>query len=173
MPGSPCDRSAQPRPEPRVPPVEVRAVVERLLHPGHFFVGKGVALEWEHRATEETAWELHRGRLLDPAHSRGREVFEAWNIYQVEDGRRSGEPVLSLKLDGQAGRLHVVRGLCCHVWEGYHAGDNVYLSRETTQWVRELVGTIVLAGFPTPAALEDEIAGGLFRAVVGVSRLPV
>ena len=69
--------------------------------------------------------------------------------------------------------MHVVRGLLCYVWEGYDAGGNVYLSRETTRWVRELTGTILLPRFPTEGELLDELVCRVFHAVVGASRLPL
>ena len=80
--------------------------------------------------------------------------------------------MLSLKFDLVAGVVHVTRAIHCHAWEGYHAGDNVYLSRETQRWVNELVGSLDVARF-SPATLTDELVGLLFQAVVGVSRLPL
>jgi hypothetical protein len=130
-------------------------------------------LEWKHLPAEETSWEVFRGHLLDPAHTRQRRTFESWNVYQTSPEGRSAEPLLSLKLDAPAGALHVVRGMECYVWEGYDAGGNVYLSRERRKWVRELVGTVRLADFPDVGELADEIIGLLFRAVVGTSRLPL
>src|SRR5262249_38387131 len=77
------------------------------------------------------------------------------------------------KLDVDRRQLHVTRAILCYVWEGYHAGDNIYLSRETRKWVRELVGTIQLDPFLGPDELRDEIICLLFQAVVGCSRLPL
>jgi hypothetical protein len=145
----------------------MRALLADAFLPDHFFAGPGMALEWEHLPAEELPWEIFQGRLLDRPLTRQRRTFEAWNIYPLEGGTRSAEPLLAVKLDLAVGELHVTRGLLCYVWEGYHAGDNVYLSRETTRWVRELVGTIPFAG------LRDELTGLLFAAVVGVSRLPL
>jgi hypothetical protein len=152
---------------------DVRQVIAEVLQPAHFYVAPDLTLEWQHLPTEETPWELFQGRLLDRAHTRQQRSFEAWNVNVMEGTARSGEPLLALKLDATRGELHVTRGLLCHVWEGYHAGDNVYLSRETTRWVRELVGTITLAHFADFDDLLDEIAGRLFQAVVGLSRLPL
>ncbi|MBI1916622.1 MAG: hypothetical protein HYS12_18095 [Planctomycetes bacterium] len=151
----------------------VRRLAEAVLAPGHFFTGSGVGLEGEHDAEQETAWEVFRGRLVDRAHTRQTQTFEAWDIYLVDDSGRSGEPLLSLKFDRAGDRLHVVRGLLCYVWEGYDAGGNVYLSRETTRWVRELTGTISLGHFATESDLLDELVCRLFQAVVGASRLPL
>ena len=90
-------------------------------------------------------WELFRGQLLPPSQSRGRATFDTWNIYRVDDtGQRSDEPLLSLKLDRRRQVVHVTRAIHCHAWEGYHAGDNVYLSRETPRWLNELVGSVDL-----------------------------
>jgi len=151
----------------------VRSLVADAVRPAHFFAGSRTALAWEHTAREEVAWEVFHGRLLDPAHSTARQAFEAWNVFLAGPEGRSGEPVLSVKLDAGARRLHVVRAIHCHAWEGYHAGDNVYLSRETRKWVRELVCTIHLEQLTRPDELRDELICGLFQAVVGASRLPL
>src|SRR5207248_309459 len=100
-------------------------------------------------------------------------TFESWNLYQMTDTGRSAEPVLSLKLDAEAGEVHVVRSIDSYAWEGYDAGGNVYLSREVRKWVRELVGTVKLHEFGTINELRDELVCQLFHAVVGTSRLPL
>jgi hypothetical protein len=152
---------------------DVRSLIAGAVRPGHFFVGPATRLEWDHAATEEVSWEVFRGRLLDPAHTRQRRTFEAWNVYLIENGARSPEPLLSVKLDPAARQIHVVRAIYSYAWEAYDAGDNVILSRETKKWVRELVGTIDLADFTSGAELLDEIICRLFQAVVGTSRLPL
>ena len=48
----------------------VRRLAEGVLAPGHFFTGPGVRLEWEHKAAQETAWEVFHGRLVDRAFDR-------------------------------------------------------------------------------------------------------
>src|SRR5205809_5884632 len=118
----------------------VRDVAAEVLSPAHFFTGPGLVLEWDHAEREEVPWEVFQGRLLDPAHTRERRTFEAWNVYQLTDAGRSGEPLLSLKWDHDANQIHVVRGLDSYVHEGYDAGGGVFLSRERRKWVRELVG---------------------------------
>jgi hypothetical protein len=132
----------------------------------------GVDLEWEHR-NEEIPWEIFKGRLLEPAYSRASQTFEAWNVYWVERGCKSAEPILSLKLDSARRQIHVVRAILCYVWEGYDSGGNVILSREATRWVRELVGTVFLDDFESGSDFPDEIVCQLFQAVVGSSRLPL
>jgi hypothetical protein len=78
-----------------------------------------------------------------------------------------------LKLDFARRHVHVVRAILCYGWEGYDAGGNVILSRETTRWVRELVGTVFLDDFESGSDFHDEIICQLFQAVVGSSRLPL
>ena len=65
-----------------------------------------------------------------------------------------------------------MRGLLCYTWEGYHGGDNVYLSREVPRWLRELIGCIDLTMCGAEAD-RAALAQWIFRAVVGVSRLPL
>jgi hypothetical protein len=152
---------------------EVRAIVVEALDPRHFFVSKGLALEWEHAPAEDITWEIYKGRLLDTSQTRERRTFEAWNVFARDENGRSTEPLLSLKLDADSGQLHVVRAIYCYAWEGYDAGDNVYLSRETRKWVRELVSTIEFARVRFVFALRQETIRGLYQAVVGTSRLPL
>ncbi|HWY86572.1 MAG TPA: hypothetical protein VNX28_07605, partial [Gemmataceae bacterium] len=93
-----------------------------------------------------------------------------------EDSRMAAdasEPLLSVKLDETAGQIHVVRAILSYVWEGFDAGDNVIQSRETTKWVRELVGTISLDATPHANDLRNELTALLHAAVQGTSRLPL
>jgi hypothetical protein len=150
----------------------VRQAIADVLHPANFFAA-GVQLQWEHLPTDTTPWDIHHGQLAPRRLSRETQAFESWNVFRIEHGQASGEPLLSLKLDAERCHLHVVRGLLCWTWEGYHAGDNVYLSREVQRWGRELVGTLSLAPSSSGTALRDELALWVFRAVVGVSRLPL
>jgi hypothetical protein len=151
---------------------EIGRLLRQCLAPEHFFLAADVNLEWE-RGAEEVPWEIFKGRLLEPAHSRSSQAFEAWNVYWLEHGSRSTEPILSLKLDFSGRQVHVVRAVHCYVCEGYDAGGNVILSRETTRWVRELVGTVFLDGFGSGSELLDELICQLFQAVVGSGRLPL
>ena len=151
----------------------VRQVAADVTRPAHCYIGPELELEWEHAEHEEGSWEVFRGRLLDPAHTRQRRTFEAWNVYQRAPAGRSGEPLLALKLDAAAGELHVVRGLESYVWEGYDSGGNVYLSRERRKWVRELAGTVLLRSFATAEDLHDELICRVFHAVIGASRMPL
>jgi hypothetical protein len=156
-----------------ISPDDLRELIDEAVRPAHFFVGPATRLEWQHVAAEDVSWEVFRGRLLDSAHTRQRRTFEAWNVYLIGDEGRSTESLLSVKLDLRAGQVHVVRAIHSYAWEGYDAGGNVILSRETKKWVRELVGTIDLADFADADELRDEIVWRLFQAVVGTSRLPL
>jgi len=143
-----------------------------ILSPKHFFLAPGIELEFEHQL-EEIPWEIFKTKLLEPAHTRVRQEFEAWNVFWVDGKERSDESILALKLDVGARHIHVVRAIHSYVWEGYDAGGNVIETRETTRWVRELVGSIHLSEFKTGGDLLDEIICLLFQAVVGTSRLPL
>ncbi len=165
--------SSDPAPPAALAPAVIREVIADVLRPAHFFASPAISLEWEHRPGAEEPWEIFQGRLLERAHTRQTRTFEVWHVYSAEGGKRSDEPLLAVKLDLAAGELHVTRGLLCYVWEGYHAGNNVYLSRETTRWVRELVGTVPLADLRDANELRAELTGRLFAAVVGLSRLPL
>src|SRR6266850_6144613 len=74
-------------------------IIDDVLDRRHFCVS-GLGLEWAPRVDEEMCWEVFRGRLLDPAHTRERRRFLSWNVFQtVETGGHSPEPLLSVKLD--------------------------------------------------------------------------
>lgn len=152
----------------------LRTLFAEMTGPAHFFLGTQLDWQWEYAAVEERVWEIFRGQLLDPAHTRQRRSFEAWKVYAQTPGEeRASEPLLALYLDATAKQVHIVRGLDCYVWEGYDAGGNVYLSRERRKWLGELVGTIALERFAETEELADELACQLFQAVVGTSRLPL
>jgi hypothetical protein len=151
----------------------IRWLCSEVTRPCHFFVGPRLHLQWEHQPSEECVWEIFQGRLLDPAHTRERHTFESWNINQVSEEARSGEPLLSLKLDHDPRQIHVVRGIDSYVHEGYDSGGGVFLTRERRKWIRELVGTVELSLFRDLEELRDELICLLFNAVVGTSRLPL
>ncbi|HLJ93186.1 MAG TPA: hypothetical protein VKU02_08350, partial [Gemmataceae bacterium] len=151
----------------------IREVVAATIQPAHFFVTHPLALEWQHAAAEAIPWEIYRGRLLDAAQTRLRQTFESWNVFGVESEGRTAEPILSVKLDAIHRQLQIVRAVYCFTWEGYHAGNQVYESRETCKWIRELIGTIALDDCLSAEELQDEVAALLFQAVVGCSRLPL
>jgi hypothetical protein len=151
----------------------VRHLIGAAIHLANFFIAPPRSLEWQHVDEHCLAWEIYRGRLLDRSQTNESRCFEAWNVFAIEEQGRSGEPLLSVLLDRDAGQLHVTRAIHCYGWEGYHAGNNVYLSREVTRWVRELVGTIAWAEYADPQDLKRELKELLFRAIVGLSRLPL
>jgi hypothetical protein len=151
----------------------VRPLVTDLLRSCHFFLGKAGASLRVESARERIPWEIFRGRLLDPTQTREERSFESWKVLVHDDPGQPVEPRLAVHLDPVAGEIHVVRAILSRVWEGYHSGGNVYESREAVRWVRELVGTVVLAEFPGLDDVRDELMGLLFQAVVGTSRLPL
>jgi hypothetical protein len=146
---------------------EIPALAQDLLSHRHFV--RKVRLTCASCRAERTRWEVFQGRLLDPAHTRQERTFASWDLHQVIDDTPSPEPLLSLKLDGERGELHVVRGVEGYVHEGYDSGGGVYVTRERRRWVRELVATFDLGGVED---LRGEVAAALARAVTG-TRLPL
>jgi hypothetical protein len=159
--------------QPAIPPDAVHTLIDDAIRSARFFVGPDLHLMWQPPVFEETPWDVFRGRLLDPAHTRRAVDFTAWNVYQVDGEVRSAEPLLSVKLDRSAGNIHVVRAVLSYAWEGFDAGNNVVQSRQRAKWVRELVGTISLEGFTAPEELREELMMSLDAAVRGTSRLPL
>src|SRR5262245_20857332 len=92
-----------------VTPAGVRSLLADVLRLGHFYAGPALQLQAEQHPAEDISWEIFQGRFLDPAHTRQRATLESWSIYAVQGGERSEEPLLSLKLEPDAGRVHVVR----------------------------------------------------------------
>jgi hypothetical protein len=154
-------------------PDDVRRIITEAVSPARFFVGPSTRLEWEHTEAEDVSWEVFRGRLLDPAHTRQRRTFESWNIYLLGEEGRSSEPLLSVKWDAAGGEIHVVRAILSYAHEGYDSGGNVILTREVRKWVRELVGTNPFPlRRPGRSRFVTSTSDLLFRAVVG-TRLPL
>src|SRR5262249_20030792 len=157
----------------RLTPDRVRQIITDAFRPVHFFAGRTIGLEWQPAVREEIAWEIFQGRLLEPAHTRLRQQFEAWHLFRLRSDGRSAEPLLSVRFDAANKLIHVTRAIYCYVTEGYDAGGQVFLSRETRKWVRELVGTIDLGPFAEEEPLRDELICRLFQGVIGTSRLPL
>jgi hypothetical protein len=154
-------------------PEVVGQLAELVLAPWHFLTTTELRLEAEHVNESRQRWEIYRGRLFDSAHTRQEKNLESWNLFLIEHGTRSTEPLLSIRVDWGERQLHVVRAIHCQVWEGYDSGGGVFLSRETTRWVRELTGTIQLDEMADSTELLDELVSQVFHAVVGASRLPL
>ncbi len=143
----------------------INELITDALDASNFLLGDGIELEHEHLAEMTRRWEIFRGRLLDPAHTREEKTFEEWNVYVIDEGNRSEEPLLSVKRDGET--LHVTRGIHCYVHEGYDSGGGVFVTRETKRWVNELVGSISID------EAQHDLPESLFHALVGLSRLPL
>ena len=54
----------------------LRCLLAEVLRPAHFFLGPDIDLTFEHLQREEVSWEIFQGRLLDPAHTRQKAIFE-------------------------------------------------------------------------------------------------
>src|ERR1043166_1646503 len=93
-------------------------IIAHALTPARFYVRPDFTLVWQPPELEEIRWELFRGRLLDPAHTRQMRRFLAWNIFSVTPDSESANaaPLVSVKFDQEVGQIHVVRGFMSHVW---------------------------------------------------------
>ena len=150
---------------------DIAAAVEGALALGRFFVPWGNA-EIVRRPTEQTHWEVYRGHLLGEKQTRETAGFESWDFVLHSDEPCCDGPLLSVKYEAAAGRLHVTRNVLVHAWETWEPQPNVLESRPTQAWHRELVGTLELAGFSDNTVLENTLRECLYLAVVGTSRLP-
>ncbi len=153
--------------------ITVEACIEEGMRPERFFVRPDLSLVWQAAVQEDISWEIFRGRLLDPAHTRETRAFVAWSIYQVEGGTLAATPLLSVKLDSRAGQIHIVRGILAYVWKGVDRGAGVIDSQEVVQWVRELVGTLIISSFPGLTEMFEELTFLLGAALQGTSKLPL
>src|SRR5208282_5528943 len=88
-----------------IPLESVREAIFDVLDPAHFYAAPPAQLEWEYLPADETPWELHRGQLVACHLSRNMQTFESWNVFVIQDGQRSGEPVLALQLDAERRQL--------------------------------------------------------------------
>jgi hypothetical protein len=148
-------------------------LVGSALSPGRFFVAPQGRLRIERVERVAVPFEIFRGHLLDPAHTREVREFAAWEVYLDESSAdASNAPLISLLWDAQAARLFVTRQILVHAHEAYEDAPGVILTRPVEKWVRELVGTLDRARLLGPGGA-DELSTCLLLAVVGVSRLPI
>lgn len=146
--------------------------IEAVWLPGNFLARGPQRVAWQFDPAESLPWETYRGNLLPSAHCRDTRTFLAWNIRPLEGEELAPEPLLAIKLDPQRGEIHVLRAILCRRLETMEPIPGHPEERETTGWVRELVGTLRLADH-AEAALLEELAELLHQAVVGASRLPL
>jgi hypothetical protein len=164
----------------------VRASIEQLLRPGHFFVaGKG-RLQIDRQQQASLPWELFRGHLLDESQTRAQKTFETWNVCVSPADGGATEPLLAVLFEPSERVIYVIRSIDTYVQEPYVTPANVVLTREARKWVRELVATydLTAAGcgrrpvsgrsqqFPT-RDFEREVGHDLMLAAIGSSRLPI
>ncbi len=126
--------------------LDLRRLLTQLFSPGNFYVGNGLQATWRLGGIETVPWEIFGGRLLDARLTRQERTFETWAIDAAAGPGLPAGPLIAARLDHESGRVFVTRAIYSYVWEGYHAGDNVYLSREVERWVHELVGFVDPAG---------------------------
>ncbi|HEV3136819.1 MAG TPA: hypothetical protein VGZ26_02925, partial [Pirellulales bacterium] len=153
-------------------PATVRAAIEEVFGPRHFFVAKPNRLRVEHVAFQRLPWEIFRGNLLDPSHTRETAEFEAWNLFLDTGDEPGGAPLISIKWQPARQQLFIVRQILSHGFEAYEDPPGVILSRPVQKWLAELAGTIEIEHFDSDT-LRAELAGHVFRAVIGSSRLPI
>jgi hypothetical protein len=164
----------------------VRASIDQMLRPGHFFLAAKNRLTIDHRPNASLPWEVFRGHLLDESQTRAQTTFESWNVFVEPASGRPTEPLLAVTFAPDERVIYVIRSIDTYVQEPYVTEKNVVLTREVQKWVRELVATICLSptgggGWPTPSrsqeppirALERELWSDLLLAVIGTSRLPI
>ena len=149
----------------------VQAAVQRVLRGGCFFVAPPRQLRIEHVADETVRWEIFRGQLLDPAHTRSSERFDVWNVFLDEEAPAAA-PLLSIRWQRDQNKVFVTRQILCRGFEAYEDAPRVILSRPVEKWVAELVGTAEAESIGDDA-LAHELGRLLFLAVVGTSRLPI
>ncbi len=143
--------------------------IEEVIAPGNFFVHPLCPLQWLPVQKESIPWEIFRGRLLLPKQTRQQRTFVSWNIRET----KSAGTFLSVKLDAETGDVFVVRGMECYVQEGFENDQGEMASRESVQWVQELVGIISLPYYHAIEDFQDELQCKIFYAVIGLSRLPL
>ena len=157
-------------------PLDLLAIgqlIDDAMQPGQFYVGPDLRLSWIAARAETIRWELFHGRLLEAAQTREQQTFLSWHLFEQNETHPATEPLISVKLDVQARRIHVTRGLLSYVWQAFDSSGGVIESQEAIRWTRELVGTIALDEFADAVSLRDELICVLWQAMVGTSRLPL
>src|SRR5690242_2977765 len=78
---------------------QVAQLIGDVFLPAHFLAAD-LPLTWSGPQSEEISWEIFRGRLLDPAQTRERRAFTAWNLYGA-----CAEPTNTARHQADAGRI--------------------------------------------------------------------
>jgi hypothetical protein len=151
--------------------VSVATAVNAALSPGRFFVSPPARLRIERATDERLAWELFRGHLVDPAHTRQSIAADVWGVFLDADSRAT-QPLITVVHEHGADRLHVTRQILVHGFEAYEESPGVILTQPAQKWTRELVASVDV-GTRSSQYFSEWISQGVFLALVGVSRLPI
>ena len=149
-------------------PAFVHQSVHQALSSRHFFIADGLRARIVQESERAIRWELFRGHLLDPRHTREEAQLSAWHWYLLgksDDPRATclsshrstsatEHPLLSLFYHAADQQLHVVRYLLTHDWNQGASGESSTASAATPQhyWARELVASIAV---PTHVPLAE------------------
>jgi hypothetical protein len=142
----------------------IRTLADELLGLDRFLCAAGIVLNRREDHAEES-WEVFQGRLLGETQTRLRKSLYRFQVCLGE------QPLVSLSFDAEANVLHLLRYVESYVHEGYDSGGNVFLTRESQRWQRELLESFALDTVPV-SVLRHELTLALERAFTG-TRLPL
>ncbi|MFM9068701.1 MAG: molybdenum cofactor guanylyltransferase [Planctomycetota bacterium] len=165
-------------------PPALHDAINEALHQRAFLIADGLRPVITYQPPLDLRWEVFRGHLLDPRHTREEARLEAWHWYLLgpaehpystclssyhtavavsEEAPVAGpisptdHPLLSLFYDDSQQLLHVVRYLLSYDWSS--AGDEQAASADGLKsqhyWARELIVTIPV---PSTAAATSAAA---------------
>lgn len=146
----------------------ITGVCADVFAEGNFSTIEG-AFSFRAAFVEEPHWELFRGHALDKTKTRERRKFLSWALFD----RNDDEPVLAVRWDTAAGRIHVTRSILSRTVEANETVGGVVDLRDVVRRIRELVGTVDLETAVTAGDLRRRLAELVLLGVVGLSRLPL
>ena len=89
----------------------VRASIDQMLRPGHFFLATQGRLQIDHRQDVSLLWEVFRGHLLDESKTRVQKTFESWNVFVQPAEGGPTEPLLAVLFARSERVIYVTRVL--------------------------------------------------------------
>ncbi|MEK6234353.1 MAG: hypothetical protein N2C14_06555, partial [Planctomycetales bacterium] len=148
----------------------LRQAVDDALNPARFVTRKENGVRVDQEPERTVPWEVFRGHLLEPRQATQERSFESRYVFLVRERTPSKHPVLMIKFNDAA--VFVARVILVHGHEAHDDDRGMIVTRPVIKPQTELVGEI------DPRTVDAKTLRGavcelLFKAVVGISRLPV
>ncbi len=151
----------------------IHAIIASVLRPDGFFVKPPSRWACSLIQAETRRWELFRGQLLDPNHTRETATFTAWHVQLSPADRLTQGPILSLRLAPEPPhRVYVTRSFAAFGQTTYMEHGAIH-AQPAEKWHEELVGVWDTDVDASPEAHAQALQAYVEQGLVGTSRLPI